>query len=77
MADKPKQWSAEYASIFADQSVVAAYQYRPGYPAETFGFLPSLIPAACTRRTVLTLISYSLGRTAIPPMSPAASPVAR
>jgi SAM-dependent methyltransferase len=53
MADKPKQWSSEYASIFQDQSVVAAYQYRPTYPPETFTFLSSLIPATVTQRTVL------------------------
>jgi SAM-dependent methyltransferase len=53
MADKPKQWSAEYASIFQDQSVVTAYQYRPTYPPETFSFLSSLIPATLTSRTVL------------------------
>jgi SAM-dependent methyltransferase len=53
MDGRPKQWSAEYASIFGDQSVVAAYQYRPGYPAETFRFLSSLIPADCTWRAVL------------------------
>jgi len=27
MDDKPKQWSAEYASVFQDHSVVAAYQF--------------------------------------------------
>jgi SAM-dependent methyltransferase len=53
MVDKPKQWSSDYASIFQDQSVVAAYQYRPTYPPETFTFLSSLIPPAVTQRTVL------------------------
>jgi len=53
MDGKPKQWSTEYASIFQDQSVVTAYQYRPSYPPETFSFLSSLIPATVTRRTVL------------------------
>lgn len=53
MADKPKQWSALYASIFQDESVVTAYQYRPTYPPETFRFLCSLIPTTPTPRTVL------------------------
>lgn len=53
MSDKPKQWSAEYASIFQDASVVAAYQYRPPYPPETFTFLSSLIPPTVMRRTIL------------------------
>lgn len=53
MADKPKQWSSEYASIFQDKSVVAAYQYRPTYPPETFTFLSSLLPPTVTPRTVL------------------------
>ena len=53
MANKPKQWSTEYASIFQDESVVTAYQYRPSYPPETFSFLSSLIPTTVTRRTVL------------------------
>src|SRR5215211_3687182 len=53
MADKPKQWGSEYASIFQDQSVVAAYQYRPTYPPETFTFLPNLIPLTVRQRTVL------------------------
>jgi SAM-dependent methyltransferase len=53
MSDKPKQWSAEYASIFQDVSVVAAYEYRPPYPPETFTFLSSLIPPSVMRRTVL------------------------
>jgi SAM-dependent methyltransferase len=53
MADKPKQWGSEYASIFQDESVVAAYQYRPPYPPETFTFLSSLIPPTVTQRTVL------------------------
>ena len=44
MDDKPKQWSAEYGSIFQDESVVAAYQFRPTYPPETFTFLLRLIP---------------------------------
>src|SRR5262245_10790114 len=53
MSDKPKQWSAAYASIFQDASVVAAYQYRPPYPPETFTFLARLIPPTVMRRTIL------------------------
>jgi SAM-dependent methyltransferase len=53
MADKPKQWSQEYASIFQDSSVVAAYRYRPPYPPETFSFLLSLIPATASQRIIL------------------------
>jgi SAM-dependent methyltransferase len=53
MAGKPKQWSTEYASIFQDESVVAAYQYRPMYPPETFTMLVRLIPPTVLRRTVL------------------------
>ena len=39
MRPKPKQFATQYASMFGDASVVAAYQYRPPYPAETFEFL--------------------------------------
>ncbi|HEU5103105.1 MAG TPA: class I SAM-dependent methyltransferase [Roseiflexaceae bacterium] len=53
MADKPRQWSAEYASVFQDQSVVAAYQFRPAYPPETFSVLSSLIPVEVAPRNVL------------------------
>lgn len=53
MSDKPRQWSAAYASIFQDESVVAAYQYRPPYPPETFTFLLSLVAPTVMRRTVL------------------------
>jgi trans-aconitate methyltransferase len=53
MADKPKQWSAEYASIFQDPQVVAAYQHRPPYPLETFSSLLRLIPASIGQHTVL------------------------
>ena len=45
MISKPKQWSAEYAGIFKDQSVVDAYHYRPDYPPETFVILAGLIRA--------------------------------
>jgi SAM-dependent methyltransferase len=53
MSNKPKQWSAQYASIFQDASVVAAYHYRPTYPPETFAFLSSLIPSSAKLRIVL------------------------
>jgi SAM-dependent methyltransferase len=53
MGDRAKQWSAEYASVFQDRSVVAAYRYRPAYPPETFAFLSNLIPANATPRKVL------------------------
>jgi SAM-dependent methyltransferase len=53
MGDKPRQWSAAYASVFQDQSVVAAYQFRPPYPPETFAFLASLIPPDAAPRAAL------------------------
>lgn len=53
MTDKPRQWGADYASVFQDQSVVAAYQHRPAYPDETFAFLASLIPPTIARPAVL------------------------
>src|SRR5690242_19367942 len=53
MKPKPKQWSAEYASIFQDTSVVAAYQHRPPYPAQTFEILAGLIPPTTSPRAVL------------------------
>jgi trans-aconitate methyltransferase len=53
MTAKPRQWSQAYASIFQDSSVVAAYQYRPPYPPETFDFLLSLIPPTASQRIVL------------------------
>src|SRR5688572_9398061 len=53
MPPKPKQWSREYASIFQDPSVVAAYAYRPSHPPETFAFLAGLIPPTTPSRTVL------------------------
>jgi SAM-dependent methyltransferase len=50
---KPKQWDREYASVFQDPSVVAAYGYRPAHPPETFAFLAGLIPPTAPSRTVL------------------------
>jgi len=41
--EQPKQFSYEYASIFQDASVVAAYPQRAPYPAETFAILAELI----------------------------------
>lgn len=43
MLHQPKQFSYEYASIFQDASVVAAYPHRAPYPAETFAILAELI----------------------------------
>lgn len=43
MTLQPKQFSYEYASIFQDASVVAAYPQRAPYPAEAFEILAALI----------------------------------
>ncbi len=43
MLPKPSHLGPEYAAQFQDQSVVAAYRYRPPYPAETFSILAGLI----------------------------------
>jgi trans-aconitate methyltransferase len=43
MITQPKQFSYEYASIFQDASVVAAYPQRAPYPTETFEILALLI----------------------------------
>ena len=43
MRPKPKHLGADYAAVFGDQSVVAAYHYRPTYPAELFPILGGLI----------------------------------
>jgi SAM-dependent methyltransferase len=50
---KPKQWSREYANIFQDPSVVAAYAYRPAHPPETFTFLAGLLSPTAPSQTVL------------------------
>lgn len=42
MLQQPKQFSYEYASIFQDASVVAAYPQRAPYPAEIFAILAEL-----------------------------------
>ncbi len=43
MKPQPKQFGVEYASIFQDASVVAAYPHRPPYPPATFAALAGLI----------------------------------
>lgn len=43
MPQQPKQFSYEYASIFQDASVVAAYPQRAPYPPKTFAILAELI----------------------------------
>ncbi len=43
MSMQPQQFNAEYASVFQDTSVVAAYSHRAPYPAETFAQLAELI----------------------------------
>ncbi len=53
MSNQPKQFRYAYSSIFQDESVVRAYQYRPRYPAEIFDLLADLLPANCTPRVVL------------------------
>ncbi len=53
MANKPRQFSERYASIFQDASVVAAYQHRPMYPAETFAVLLRLARLTDTPSIVL------------------------
>lgn len=42
-AVKPSHMGAQYASQFAEQSVVAAYAHRPPIPAAVFGVLHGLI----------------------------------
>lgn len=53
MRPKPKQFATQYASMFGDASVVAAYRYRPPYPAETFAILLRLLDADVATRAVL------------------------
>jgi hypothetical protein len=36
---RPKQWGAQYASIFKDESVVRAYRHRLPYPLRVFEIL--------------------------------------
>jgi SAM-dependent methyltransferase len=48
MLPKPNHLGPEYASQFADPSVVAAYHHRPPYPAEVFDRLVDLVVAPGT-----------------------------
>ena len=43
MLPKPEHLGPEYGSQFQDQSVVAAYRFRPPYPDEAFSILAGLI----------------------------------
>lgn len=43
MKQKPEHIEAAYAESFKDASVVAAYRYRPPYPAEVFAILLKLL----------------------------------
>lgn len=51
MIERPQHFSPQNALAFQDQSVVAAYRYRPPYPDEIFTILLKLINA--TPRRVL------------------------
>ena len=53
MSNQPKQFRYTFSSIFQDESVVRAYQYRPRYPAEIFDLLADLLPAQRRPRAVL------------------------
>ncbi|MCI0577434.1 MAG: class I SAM-dependent methyltransferase [Chloroflexi bacterium] len=50
MEPKPIFWQPDHASAFEEQSVVAAYRFRPPYPAATF---PLLAELATQRRRLL------------------------
>lgn len=39
MIEQPVQFSEKYASVFRDESVVAAYSHRPPYPEAVFDVL--------------------------------------
>ena len=43
MKPKPRHLAAPYGAQFKDESIVAAYRYRPFYPADTFTILHDLI----------------------------------
>ena len=43
MINKPAHFSQQYAEPFQDNSVAAAYRYRPPYPEATFEILKQLI----------------------------------
>ena len=53
MRPKPKHLATEYGEQFKDKSVVAAYRYRPDYPATTFDILNELMTLG--PRTVLDI----------------------
>src|SRR5215211_1786818 len=46
MQPKPAHLGEAYAAQFSDPSIVAAYHYRPPYPAATFPMLAGLIGSA-------------------------------
>lgn len=49
MMQRPANFSPEYASAFAERSVVEAYQHRPEYPSQVFEVLRDLIVDAPRR----------------------------
>lgn len=51
-APKPGHWSAKYAQIFKDQSVVDAYHLRPAYLPETFHILAGLMQEQAPKRVL-------------------------
>ena len=53
MPQQPKQFSYEYASIFQDATVVAAYPYRAPYSDETFEILAGLLDKTVAPRRIL------------------------
>ncbi|MEM7132437.1 MAG: class I SAM-dependent methyltransferase [Chloroflexota bacterium] len=53
MIEQHKQFGVEHASIFNDDSVVAAYVNRPPYVSETFELLATLIDQSSTPRAIL------------------------
>jgi hypothetical protein len=50
MGRSPEQLAAEDAVAFQDPGVVAAYRYRPPYPAEVFDLLIGLVTTAPRRQ---------------------------
>jgi SAM-dependent methyltransferase len=53
MIPKPKQWGAEYAAMFKDESVACAYQFRPTYPPQTYSLLLNLLSNAVSPKVLL------------------------
>ena len=49
MLHKPVQYDSKYAEPFQDNSVVAAYRYRPPYPKAVFTILADLMTEAPRR----------------------------